>query len=333
MENIVIKNNPIENVYSNIKMSEDSLFKIKLNNTIQEISSRGLFNTPSEYSLYLNVYENYIWTIFDKLISDLKNRSLDSCITINNEIFINLINNVENEIISSINKEILQRNNTQQKQTILNRYAGSIKNKKEQIIKYWNNEAEIIKTQNLLSNKTNFDENLYFEIDRINYLLPKNLVGYREDMNKFLKNHTYNKNIFLMIRYRSYNIELKEKLKDYLINKGYNLIIAGSKPITDELNNVVACLFCCKYGLVIFDKSEDEDDSTQEINPNVCYELAYMHSFRRQILILKDKKIRPPSDILAKIYEEAEINNDSKEDFDDTVGMYKIIDDWLKSLD
>lgn len=108
-----------------------------------------------------------------------------------------------------------------------------------------------------------------------------------------------------MIRYANQSANLLEqivtKIKTIDID-GRNLypIVAKDHKLTDDLNNPVACLLCCRYGIAVFDSALENP----EFNPNGAYELAIMHFLKRQCLILKESSIETmPADILHKLYE------------------------------
>jgi len=66
------------------------------------------------------------------------------------------------------------------------------------------------------------------------------------------------------------------------------------------LNNPVACLLCCSYGVAIFDRAE----TAQMHNPNVVYELGMMQLLNRRCVILKHHRLKQmPTDLLGKLYE------------------------------
>lgn len=103
-------------------------------------------------------------------------------------------------------------------------------------------------------------------------------------------------------------------------DKKFFPVIAKDHQITDDLNNPIACLLCCKYGIAIFDSVEKK---LPTFNPNIAYELGMQHLLKRECLILKSLKIKTmPSDILSKLYEP----------FDSTDNAKEKVQAWLKSL-
>lgn len=129
--------------------------------------------------------------------------------------------------------------------------------------------------------------------------LPRNLKGHQISIERFLEKNPFEKNLFLMMKYRDGNQHVSDIIRAAVENAGLKLWLASEVRITDELaTNVVACLICCKYGIALFDEPEDQ----QHINPNVAYELGMMHLLDRDCLLLKSKNVTILSDILAKLY-------------------------------
>ena len=155
-------------------------------------------------------------------------------------------------------------------------------------------------------------------------LMPKSLIGWKTNIKKFLQQYPFDHNVFIMTRYaKSSNNIIKNvmnEIKNFESNdKRFNPIIANENKITDDLYNPIACLLCCQYGVAIFD-SPTEGLSTH--NPNVAYELGFMHLLQRECLILKSDKLKSmPTDILQKLYNEYSSSNSAT----------AIIKDWLKN--
>lgn len=134
-------------------------------------------------------------------------------------------------------------------------------------------------------------------------LIPNALLGWVASLRDFLRRNAFDRNVFIMVAYRSHLNPLIKRVKDDLVQLGLNGIVARDHGITDDLNNPIACLLCCNYGLAIFDKAE----AKQAHNPNVVYELGMMQLLKRRCLILKHKKLKAmPTDILTRLYEDYE---------------------------
>jgi hypothetical protein len=139
------------------------------------------------------------------------------------------------------------------------------------------------------------------KFDGGSFRLIKPLIGYQEDIQNQLIKFPFEKNVFLMLRFRDEN----QDLSDYIIKR---LKAAGLKGvradqpqwnITNDVYNPIAVLYCCKYGIALFDKAEEN----QAYNPNVIYELAIMHSLGRECMILRNISLPPvPFDLLKNLY-------------------------------
>lgn len=131
--------------------------------------------------------------------------------------------------------------------------------------------------------------------------LPRNLSGHQRSIEDFLVKNPFERNVFLMMKYRENNHHIGEIIRSAVEGAGLKLWLASSVQITDELaTNAVSCLICCKFGIALFDEPEEQ----QHINPNVAYELGMMHLLDRECLILKNKNVTIQSDILAKLYKQ-----------------------------
>lgn len=83
--------------------------------------------------------------------------------------------------------------------------------------------------------------------------LSKYIVGHRIDIEKFLKTCDYSRNVFLMIKYRDDNLELRNELKNRFGRAGFNCILANEYNLTDDVYNPIALTYCCKYGIALFE--------------------------------------------------------------------------------
>jgi hypothetical protein len=133
------------------------------------------------------------------------------------------------------------------------------------------------------------------------FRLIKPLVGFQEDIRKQIERFPFEKNVFLMMRFRKEN----KVLSDYIIK---HLSAAGLKGVradqpewnlTRNVYNPIAVLYCCKYGIALFDEAEKD----QAYNPNVIYELGIMHSLGRDCIILRNDSLPPvPFDLIKDLY-------------------------------
>ena len=131
-------------------------------------------------------------------------------------------------------------------------------------------------------------------------LVPQAIFGWKSRMESFLREHPFDKSVFIMIRYRNRNNSLIKSIKKSLESEGLFGVVASEHSLTDDLYNPIACLLCCSRGIALFDRAE----KNQEFNPNVAYELGMLHLLGRRCLIMKHKSLRAlQTDILMKLYE------------------------------
>lgn len=141
-----------------------------------------------------------------------------------------------------------------------------------------------------------------------NDLIPTALYGSADKMRTFLKQNSYDHNVFVMVAYRAALKDLISDMRQALTGLGLNPIVARDHALTEDLYNPQACLLCCRFGVAIFDKGE----SKQLHNANIVYELAMMHILKRPSLILKHEGVKTmPSDFLHKLYEPYRTSNDA----------------------
>ena len=133
-----------------------------------------------------------------------------------------------------------------------------------------------------------------------NELIPRSLYGWTDNMREFLRQHNYDRNVFVMVAYRARLQPLITRIERRLSALGLNAVLARDCRITDDLYKPLACLLCCQYGVAIFDRGE----TGQTHNANIVYELAVMQTLKRPCVILKHKSLRTmPSDFLHRLYE------------------------------
>ena len=189
----------------------------------------------------------------------------------------------------------------------------------------------------------------YLSVDRmepINILLSnlKKCISFSEsaivDRDKFvaadkaskdlLEKWNYEKNVFIMTAYRKDDKryeEMENNIRSALSKKGFNPWFAKDKTLDTNLwTNVQAFMLACKYGIAVFTASEgQEDDITQHepnYNPNVSIELGFMLSRGREVLILKDKRVkRLMTDMGGRLYGDL--------DLEDPAGLGLIIEKWV----
>lgn len=148
------------------------------------------------------------------------------------------------------------------------------------------------------------------------------LSPYKKQMERRLKSYPYNKNVFLMMKFRDNNRGVSDFIKNELTNNGYNCIRADDAEwnITNNVYNPLAVLYCCKYGIALFDEPEEGAN----YNPNVAYELGVMQSQGKQCLILKHSSLTEvPFDLVKDIYKT----------YTKEVEFQNIFKNWLVSLE
>lgn len=151
-------------------------------------------------------------------------------------------------------------------------------------------------------------------------LMPS-LVGYKTAMQQQIQRYDYSKNVFLMMKFRNDNFKIYQYIQAELQKRGFNCVRADNQNwnITNNAYNPLAVLYCCKYGIALFDKPE----KGANYNPNVAYELGVMHTQKKKCLILKHHSLeKVPFDIVKDLYVEYNME----------IEFEKILDDWICSL-
>lgn len=152
-------------------------------------------------------------------------------------------------------------------------------------------------------------------------LLPSALVGFKEGMQERLIARRYDKNVFLMMKYRRANARVHRFIERTLADHGLNCVRADDAEwdITRNTYNPVAVLFCCKFGVALFDEREEGN----EYSPNVAYELGMMHDQGKECLILRHKTLSGvPFDLAKELYVE----------YDDNLALEDIIKEWVGKI-
>jgi len=164
--------------------------------------------------------------------------------------------------------------------------------------------------------------NTYIYINpKLKFELIKPLIGFKAAIVNKLALYPYEKNVFLMMKYRDSNKEFYNYIQNELNNHGYNCVRADDPKwnITNNVYNPLAVLYCCKYGIALFDEPEEK----AHYNPNVAYELGIMHYQNKNCLILKHEELTDmPFDLIKDLYKEY-----SKE-----IQFNRIFSDWLISI-
>lgn len=151
--------------------------------------------------------------------------------------------------------------------------------------------------------------------------LVKPLIGFREEMQERLTKYPYGKNVFLMMKFRAGNMRVYHYIQSTLESHGYNCVRADESEwdITRNTYNPIAALYCCKFGIALFDEPEPKN----EYSANVAYELGVMHNQLKECLILRHKKlVSAPFDLVKELYV----------DYEDNLELNDIIKKWVSKL-
>ncbi|MDR0914487.1 MAG: hypothetical protein LBM65_04920 [Oscillospiraceae bacterium] len=178
------------------------------------------------------------------------------------------------------------------------------------------------KIKALVNKYTKIDANpdrLY--VSPIEYFPLNGLSPYKRTMQNLLKKHPYEKNVFLMMKFRKNNQAFSGFIKNELKKCGYNCVRADAPEwnITGKVDNPIAALHCCKYGIALFDEPEEGAN----YSPNVAYELGVMHNQGKKCLILKYTGLKDvPFDLVKDLYKE----------YTKEIEFEQIFYDWLESI-
>lgn len=151
--------------------------------------------------------------------------------------------------------------------------------------------------------------------------LVKPLIGFRESMQERLAKYPYDKNVFLMMKFRNSNLRVYKYIQQTLESHGYNCVRADEPEwdITRNTYNPIAALYCCKFGIALFDEPEPKN----EYSANVAYELGMMHSQLKECLVLRHNSlISAPFDLVKELY----VN------YQDNLELEEIISGWVSKL-
>jgi guanylate kinase len=138
------------------------------------------------------------------------------------------------------------------------------------------------------------------EVSRLErFPLVAPLIGFRPKIEAHLG--TYERNVFVMMKYRPSNEETYTFIAEIL--RAHDFVpVRADQPewqITGDTYNPVAVLYCCKYGLALYDEAEPNN----AFSPNVTYELGMMHLQLKECLILRHTGLpETPFDLIHKLH-------------------------------
>lgn len=141
------------------------------------------------------------------------------------------------------------------------------------------------------------------------YELMKPLVGYKNRLCRQLEKYPFDKNIFLMMKFRDkenekyFNTDLYQIIQETVEYYGYNCVRADQEEwtglIQNSILNPLAVAYCCKYGIALFDQPEQMSN----YNPNVVYELGMMQTQGKECIVLRDEMVKEiPFDLVKEIH-------------------------------
>jgi guanylate kinase len=168
--------------------------------------------------------------------------------------------------------------------------------------------------------KIDSSDDLYIN-PRLSFSLIKPLRGFKKDITRRLRNSPYEKNIFVMMRFRRENFQFYSYIKSEIEKAGFVCVRADASEwnITKNVYNPLAVLYCCKYGIALF----DEPEKGQAYNPNVAYELGVMQHQSKQCLILTHDSLPPvPFDIV----------KDLRKTYSKELDFQRLFSDWLVEI-
>ncbi len=169
------------------------------------------------------------------------------------------------------------------------------------------------------SNIDKQEDRLY--VSPTQYFRLFNLSYYKGRLTRQLSKYPYEKNFFLMMKFRKNNEAFYGFIKNELEKYGYNCVRADEPEwnLTDNVYNPIAVLDCCKYGIALF----DEPENGANYNPNVAYELGIMQNQGKPCLILKHSSLKAvPFDLVKELYKT----------YTREIEFQKIFKDWLVSI-
>ena len=154
------------------------------------------------------------------------------------------------------------------------------------------------------------------------FRLARPIVGFKRELLRRLSQYTYSRNVFLMMKFRGErNRRVYQFIKRTLAARGLNCVRADDDEwdITRNTYNPIAVLYCCRFGIALF----DEPEPTAEYSPNVAYELGMMHQQGKDCLILRHSSLSTvPFDLAKDLYV----------DYRDNLELEEIITSWVSKI-
>lgn len=176
--------------------------------------------------------------------------------------------------------------------------------------------------ENLIMNISEEPNDILIINGKNTFPLPDPLVGRKEMIVRQLHKYDYEKNVFLMMKFRDNNYDTWTFISETIQEKGFNCIRADQKGwnLTNDVYNPLAVLLCCKFGIALFDEPEEG----ALFNPNVAYELGIMHFQRKNCLILRHKSLpQMPFDLI----------HDLHKTYSRDIDLRKEVKGWLEDIE
>lgn len=182
--------------------------------------------------------------------------------------------------------------------------------------------AQIRNMMDSFSSRHESDDTLYIN-GTTSYKLMPTLVGKKGSLTRQLKRYPFDRNVFVMMKYRAENESIYKEIKRIVEEHGFNCVRADAPDwtfLSDDVDNYLAAIYCCKHGIALFDKPEQGAD----FSPNVAYELGIMHCQKKKCLVLKHKSLNHlPFDLIHKLFKE----------YDDGTQIRDHLEKWLNSIE
>lgn len=135
----------------------------------------------------------------------------------------------------------------------------------------------------------------------------------------------FSTNVFVMMRFRQTreNRAIRETIRAALTRHDLYARFADELALADDLwENVSAYMCGSRFGVAVVEEIEE-----RSFNPNVAIEIGFMQALRRQVLVLKDKRVPSlPTDLAGRLYREFDSYN-----VEDTVAA--AIEGWTHELE
>lgn len=118
----------------------------------------------------------------------------------------------------------------------------------------------------------------------------------------------YHNNCFLIMSFSptKFHNKIQQILKHTFEKFQINLLRADGRSYSDDLlGNIETYLHGCSFAIAVFERLESE-----VYNPNVSFEVGYLHGLKKPICLLKERTMhRLHSDLMGKLYVEFDMQD------------------------